>query len=314
MNSLTPTQVQAAQAIINIFETGSVRGDYGSVTVLEGDTGHLTFGRSQTTLSTGNLHDMLGLYCANPGARFGARLRSWLPRLNQRDETLDQATKLHNLLRATADDPVMRDVQDQFFDARYWAPAARAAERLGITSALGVAVVYDGHVHGSWGRLRDRTVADLGTPSQAGERAWITAYVARRRQWLAGHANLLLRKTVYRMQAFDRLIAQGLWGLPLPFVVRSLEIDMATLTGTPPGCYDGPQPGTRAIGLVSPMLRGLDVRLLQLGLSEQGMDVVADGVFGRTSSRLVRDFQVAHGLTPTGAADLSLMTRLAGAA
>ena len=38
---LTPTQKKSAQAIVNIFETGFVLGDYGNVTVIPGDTGHL---------------------------------------------------------------------------------------------------------------------------------------------------------------------------------------------------------------------------------------------------------------------------------
>ena len=56
---LTPTQKQTAQSIVNLFETGSVLGDYGSVTVIAGDTGHLTFGRSQTTLPSGNLLNLM---------------------------------------------------------------------------------------------------------------------------------------------------------------------------------------------------------------------------------------------------------------
>ena len=39
---LTDPQKQAAQAIVNIFETGRVLGEYGQVTLLTGDTGHLT--------------------------------------------------------------------------------------------------------------------------------------------------------------------------------------------------------------------------------------------------------------------------------
>ena len=71
---LTPTQKQTAQSIVNLFETGVVLGDYGSVTVIPGDTGHLTFGRSQTTLGSGNLLDLLQRYCANDGGRFSHRL------------------------------------------------------------------------------------------------------------------------------------------------------------------------------------------------------------------------------------------------
>lgn len=83
---------------------------------IEHDTGHLTFGRSQTTLSTGNLARLIGAYCDNAGARFGARRQGFLQALRERDTRLDRDTKLHNLLRASADDPLMRDIQDAFFD------------------------------------------------------------------------------------------------------------------------------------------------------------------------------------------------------
>ena len=53
---LTELQKLTAQAIVNVFETGKARGDYGRVSVMRGDTGHLTYGRSQTTLAIGNLY------------------------------------------------------------------------------------------------------------------------------------------------------------------------------------------------------------------------------------------------------------------
>ena len=52
---LTELQKKAAQAIVNIFETGRAEGEYGKVTLLPGDPGHLTYGKSQTTLTRGNL-------------------------------------------------------------------------------------------------------------------------------------------------------------------------------------------------------------------------------------------------------------------
>lgn len=309
---LTATQKKTAEAIVNIFETGEVLGDYSQVTLIAGDTGHLTFGRSQTTLGSGNLHGLLQRYCANPGARFGARLSPCLPDFAARKEALDSDLKLHNILRASADDPVMRDTQDAFFDEVYWRPAARAAERLGIGSPLGVAVVYDSFVHGSWKALAERVIRELGDVAAAGERPWITAYVATRRAWLAGHPRADLRATVYRMDAFQRLIEQAYWGLDLPLVVRGKEISTATLFATPPGCYDGPQPGTRALALQAPMQRGLDVRLLQLGLSERGLNVKADGIFGQTSARLIKEYQAARGRPATGAADMALIAELVG--
>ncbi len=307
---LTPLQKQTAQAIVNLFETSSVRGDYGAVTVIAGDTGHLSFGRSQTTLGSGNLHALLQRYCDNAGARFGPRLAPWLQRVEQRDTTLDHELRLHNLLRATADDPVMREMQDLFFDEGYWQPAARIAAGMGITTPLGLAVVYDSLIQGSWKTVRDLTIDHAGHLAELGERAWIEAYIATRHAWLAGHRRSDLRATAYRMEAFQRLAEQGYWGLELPLVVRGAELSTATLYATPPGCYDGPQPGTRSIALQTPLARGLDVRLLQLALSERGIAIKADGIFGRTSANLLRDYQLSAGLPATGVADPALIGQL----
>lgn len=309
--TLTPTQKRTAQAIVNLFETGAVLGDYGRVTVLPGDTGRLTYGRSQTSLTSGNLLQLLQRYCANPGAQLSTRLQPWLAPVQAQDERVDHDERLHNLLRACADDVVMRDTQDSFFDDTYWQPALKAARALGLGSALAVAVVYDSHVHGSWARIKAATRQAAGEPAAAGEQAWITAYVDTRRQWLATHANPLLRKTAYRMDAFRRLIDQGLWGLPLPLVVRDQEISLVSLSALPPGCHDGPQPGSRTLALSQPLQRGLDVRRLQLGLSERGMDIKADGVFGPTSRNRLAEYQIAHGLPATGVATPELVVQLA---
>ena len=306
---IAASQAQAAKAIVNLFETSAVRGNYGMVTLLPGDTGRLTYGRAQTTLGSGNLHLLIDRYCATVGARFAARLRPWLPALASRSSAADTDVKLHNLLRACADDPVMRDVQDHFFDEVYWEPALRAATRMGLRSPLGVAVVYDSWVHGSWGLVRDRTNA-AGTLQDVGEHDWIQRYVNNRRDWLASHPNLLLRQTIYRMDAFQRLIDQEAWGLPLPLVVRGEEISIASLSALPPGCYDGPEPGTRDLAVRAPLQRGLDVRLVQLALSDQGCDVRADGIFGNGTARFIRSFQRSAELAETGVADTALINRL----
>jgi chitosanase len=309
--NLTATQSNTIRAIVNLFETGHVRGDYGQVTVLGGDTGHLTFGRSQTTLGSGNLHRLLLRYCGNRGARFGRRLSAVLPRTEANDITLDRDVKLHNVLRATADDPVMRDMQDEFFDEMSFHPAMKAAQRDGITLPLGLAVVYDSFVHGSWSRIRARVD---GTPSSRGEQAWVTAYVETRRGWLSTHPRADLRAAIYRMDALKRLITLDQWGLELPLVVHGAEISTASLSEVPPGTFEGPYPGTRDLEFQTsgPLLRGLDVRLMQLALSERGVDVRADGVFGRASANCVAEHQRALGVAVTGVANRALVLRLAG--
>lgn len=309
--TITTSQAATARAIVNIFETSSVLGRYGQVTLIPGDTGRLTFGRSQTTLGSGNLHLLLAAYCANPGARFRARIAPFLSDIAAQSARVDHDLKLHNVLRASADDPVMRELQDEFFDQVYWQPAVKAAARVGIRSPLGHAVVYDSHVHGSWGPRRDEVLAQTGSVSAVGEAAWIGAYIARRRAWLES-SRPDLRKTVYRMDSFKRLIELGLWGLPLPLVVRDIEISQASLAAAPSDCYDGPEPGSRSLAIQQPLARGLDVRLLQLGLSDRGIDIKADGVFGPGARDALKAFQAASGLPVNGIADVGLIATLVG--
>lgn len=314
---LTTIQKKTAEAIVNIFETGSVLGDYGNVTLIPGDTGHLTFGRSQTTLGSGNLYKLLRSYCANPEARFGHDLQPFLQRFEDIDLSLDQESYLKNILRASADDFVMRNTQDVFFDHVYWQVAERTATHWGIATALGIAVVYDSTVHGSAELIRNKTTQKMGTPASVGERKWIATYVQIRRDWLANHSRADLRPTVYRMDAIKRLIDFGEWDLELPLVVRGAEISNTTLNATPTGCYIGPEPGSRLLTLQTPLARGLDVRLVQLGLSKQNVDVQAvdvqaDGIFGKGSLAAVKNYQARHNLPVTGEVNLALLDQLVG--
>jgi chitosanase len=307
---LTTTQTQTAKSIVNVFETDSVTGRYSMVTLLAGDSGHLTYGRSQTTLGSGNLNRLIRQYCEAPGARFAQPLQDYLPRLADTDLTLDNDGRFKNLLRAAGDDGVMRDTQDDFFHTQYWLPALSEAASTGITTPLGVAVVYDSIVHGSWGTVRDRTNARAGELDALGEQAWIRAYVTTRRDWLLHHRNRILHNTIYRMDAFLGLIDQGYWNLDLPLVVRNREISLATMHAVPPDCFDGPRPGSRSLAIASPMAKGLDVRLVQLGLGDLGFDLTADGWYGQTTTRLIARHQQNLGLPPTGVADEGLVMEL----
>ncbi len=90
-------------------------------------------------------------------------------------------------------------------------------------------------------------------------------------------------------------------------------MSLTTLSGTPPGAFDGPHPGTRQISLPAlpaPLQRGLDVRLVQLALSERGAAIRADGVFGRASADRVADHQRAIGVPATGVVDPELALAL----
>jgi len=221
---LSESQKRTAQAIVNIFETGTAEGRYDDITLLKGDPGHLTYGRSQTTLGSGNLYLLLQDYCDTPGARYAAGLTPYLARLKAKDLSLDNDSTLKSLLKNAGTEPLMQRVQDAFFDRVYWTPAVKAALHSGHSLPLSIAVVYDSHIHGSWKRVRDTTHSNVGQVSAVGEKAWIAGYVKTRRDWLANHSIKILNSTVYRMDAFQKLIQADNWHLEPPIVVRGVNV------------------------------------------------------------------------------------------
>ena len=268
-------------------------GDYSAVNVLPGDTGHLSYGRSQVTLGSGTLYRMIQLYCSTPRAAFPL-LSSYLPRMQQRDFALDTDLTLRAFLQQAGQDRVMRTVQDQFFDANYWSPAVQSAANFGISSALGTSVVYDSHVQGAWATVRDLTTAQCGALGVISENDWVSQYLNVRRDWLANNPNPALHPTVYRMDCFLSLIQDSTWDLALPINIRGVTIDEGTLVGAAPA---------RILSLTVPPITGDDVRTVQRALIAAGADVLVDGVFGPQTQAAVEQFQQRQGLAADGIVD-----------
>lgn len=296
---LTELQKKTAQSIVNIFETGKPIGDYGSVTVLKGDTGHLTYGRSQTTLASGNLALLIHAYC-NAGGEFSEALKPFLPAFDRRDIKLDTNEKVKSILRQAGSDPIMQKTQDEFFDRIYWTPALISADSIGISKPLGVTVVYDSKIHGSFERIKNMTNEKFGKAEDMVEENWIKAYVETRRQWLANHSNALLHKTVYRMDTFLELIDEKKWDLPLPLNIRNILITEEVVLGQyiTPVIASAENTDERVLFYTKPLMKGEDIRKLQLALGFDENE--ADGVFGKLTEQAVKDFQSAHGLIPDG--------------
>jgi len=295
-------QKQTAQAIVNIFETGKARGDYGRVTLLTGDSGHLTYGRAQTTLASGNLYLLIKAYCDTPSAPHARALKPYLPRLADSDLRLDHDAGFRQLLADCGHDPQMHEAQDQFFDRVYWQPAVHMAKAMGAHEALSLAVLYDSMIHGSLNLIRRQVEARHGKLGATGERQWIATYVNERRTWLASHGNKLLHKTVYRMDAFVSLIGQGNWSLDLPVSICGVRLDAAALgyhAAVPVSAID---PGTRNLRLTQPPMTGNDVRALEEALAGEGYIINRDGVFDRGLEDALKMFQAENGLIDDGIA------------
>ncbi|NJL02205.1 MAG: hypothetical protein HC910_17170 [Spirulinaceae cyanobacterium SM2_1_0] len=294
---LSELQKQAAKAIVNSFETGSLRGDYSNVTSIPSDPGGLTYGRSQTTLNSGNLYLLIAAY-ADAAGEFSEELRPYLPRLERQDSRLNRDRRLRRLLEEAGEDPVMQDTQDRFFDSVYWQPTQKSADYIGAQTALGLAIIYDSRIHGSWHMLRDRINRNHGPLNRISEATWMRRYVETRRSWLANHRIRILNKTVYRMDAFNKLINEGNWELELPFTVRGLRVDTDVLAPTVRSSAEIAP--TRVLRLHIPYLSGADVRAVQAALQQAGVQVDLDGIYGQDTAKAVEEFQRQQGMYPDG--------------
>ena len=294
--ALSDLQKKTCQAIVNIFETSRIRGDYGQVTLLKGDTGQLTYGRSQTTLGSGNLYFLIKQYCETPKAKYAAELKPYLKPLQEKGKALNTDFELRGLLSAAGDDPVMQAAQDAFFDRTYWDVAVTRLANIGANTALGTAIAYDSTIHGSWGTIRER----VGALVPGDEQGWLTRYVQERRNWLATHDNELLHKTVYRMDALAKLINENAWDLPLPLNVRGLIIDTTTLSAEPEVLVSAKDKGKPIFKQTKPLMTGSDVRKIQQALNTAGIETGIDSKYGKDTAAAVEKFQKARGLKVDG--------------
>jgi len=217
---MTDLQKQTIKTIVNIFETGRMAGNYSAVSVIPGDSGHLSYGRSQSALGSGTLSTLLNEYCRRTDAKFAAALHPYLTRVENKDYTLDEDAAFRTILKQAGADAAMQSTQDDFFDRAYFIPACTAAAAMGIVSPLGTAVVYDSLIQGGWRRLKSQLPSLV---SVGGESSWIPRYIALRRHWLET-LPAPLPATVYRMDTFTRLIGENNWGLALPIDVRGITV------------------------------------------------------------------------------------------
>jgi len=296
-------QKKIAQAIVNVFETGSVAGRYDSITLLKGDSGHLTYGRSQTTLGSGNLYLLLKAYCEAADAQFASVLQPFLTRLQQIDLTLDTDMTVRGILREAGSDPVMRSQQDAFFDRAYFVPSNKAAVAASLQTALAQAVTYDSFIQGGWQQVSGKVNTTIGkVQGTTTEQKWVGTYVQTRKTWLTSLKDPL-PKTVYRMDSFQQLITDGNWELTLPVKVHGVAITADALTN---GTTEQPvraavvNAAHPILELTTPYTTGADVLALQKALAANGANAGTDGVFGPLTSVLVKQFQRGRGLKDDG--------------
>lgn len=312
---ITAQQKETIFQIVQIFETGRIDAkSYGTVTILKGDTGRLSVGRHQVTIASGNLYFLIKAY-VEAGGKFASNLKPYLPVLKERRIICDNDKTLHNWLKLSGDDPIMQQTQDRFFDRVYWDTAVEQIEKLEFTKPLSYAVVYDSVVHGSWKLISNRVKDKVHFLKSVSERLWVETYVNERAKWISGHSNKLLRKTIYRMDAFRSLIADNRWELSLPLSVRGVTMrEGATAASeiTPVERASADEINSRTLYLKSPPMTGADVMMMQESLVKKKFLNVADGEFGPATDKAVRAYQASAGLTADGMVGSRTMAKLVG--
>jgi chitosanase len=214
--NLTPAQKRIIEQVVNAFETGSAQGNYAALAIFHDgphDIRQITYGRSQTT-EYGRLRELLEAYTATRGL-FANDLRPFVEKVGSVPLT-DNAVFKTLLKRAGKEDPVMREIQDSFFDRAYFLPAGKWAENQGFVLPLSMLVIYDSFIHSGSILWTIRQKFSENPPSLGGKgKAWTAAYVNARNSWLAGHPRPVVRKTVYRTACLKKEIARENWNLTM---------------------------------------------------------------------------------------------------
>jgi chitosanase len=223
---LSEGQRRICERVINVFETGTLEGKYGAISIFHDGPGRIrqvTYGRSQTT-EYGNLRELVQMY-ADANGTFSARLRPFIDRIG-RTALVDDDTFKDLLRRAGNEDPVMRTTQDLFFERRYFQPALSWARENGFTRALSMLVIYDSFIHSGSIRSDLRNRFPERPPARGGdEKTWISQYVAARHAWLPHHSNPEVRPSNYRTRDLGREVAAGNWDLAIqPIMANGVPV------------------------------------------------------------------------------------------
>jgi chitosanase len=223
---LTKTQRNLIERVINTVETGRPDGDYSAISIYSdgpNDIRQITYGRAQTT-EYGNLRQLVDMYI-NAAGIYSDALKPYFEKIGSQSLTDNREFKL--LLRqAGKSDPVMKKIQDKFFEKVYFSPAMKWADTNGFTKPLSALVIYDSQIHSGGILWLLRQQFSENPPVLGGsEKVWIGEYLRVRNKWLANHRRLAVRASIYRTKAYLAQVAKDNWDLDaLPFRMNGTDV------------------------------------------------------------------------------------------
>ncbi|MFG3258739.1 chitosanase [Streptomyces sp. NPDC048172] len=232
--TLSEAQRDRADQMLTVFENGTTEPQYDYAENL-GDGRGVTAGRIGFTTSDGDALTVVRAYAkevpGNPLARFAPELERLRKQNSGDTEGLPEERYVAAWKRAAKDEK-FREIQDRQIDRRYYGPAMREADRVGLKTPLARAELYDtavqhgaGHDPDSLHALVRRTTKKAGTVGEAGEKKWLDAFLSTRAANLRSPSNEATadewKKSVDRVEAIRRLADRGNYDLDGPFKLKA---------------------------------------------------------------------------------------------
>lgn len=172
----------------------------------------------------GNLRKLIQNYIA-VGGEYKDYFKDYVSKIG-RQALVNDANFKKLLLKAAKDDAVFQKEMDNMYYEAYFNPAEKFFNQNGFTKSLSMLVILDSCIHSGSVPLFLRNKFSEKVPANGGdEKAWISAYIKARKNWLANHSRTILHGTVYRMNCFLEQIKNDNWDLDkLPIIANGVKI------------------------------------------------------------------------------------------
>ncbi len=234
--SVTNQQKHRMEQLTSIFENGTPTFDYAAIENL-GDGRGYTAGRAGFTTATGDAYLVAKRYTAqvadNPLADYLSRLKILA---DEEDDNTSTIVGFPEAWKRAALDARFRGVQDAVIDELYYQPAMKVGDMLGVTSALGRAMLYDTIIQHGGGDDEDSLAAIVkrttdvvyGIPENGvSETLWLETFLNQRRQNLLHPTNKTTQDvwavSVGRVEILRKLLSEKNLDLHGPIIINTNE-------------------------------------------------------------------------------------------
>lgn len=213
------------KSIINCFEMGSPHLIYEQITLLhDGPNDVLQFTGSFGVTERYNLKKLILLYIDNHG-KYASDFFPYLKNMGKIFTLANDSNFKALWVKASKEDQIMKDAQDEIFDLLYFKPAEEWSKLAEFEHPLSYCVIADSFLHSGsiMTKLRNRFPEVL--PNKGGdEKEWIKQYTNVRLAWLQSSSNEAVRTSSYRVKDLIRIINSDDWELDNPVKANDIIV------------------------------------------------------------------------------------------